>query len=299
MIASAMRSDPSRITSIRQWASFPVLFALGVILTLMIDAALHGSTAYMAKVSGLTFLFGILWFAAYNTRLRWPRITSFIRFMTPILLYGIMYGDIHHMITAARPSAQYLIDDRLLAIDTIMFGVNPIAWLGNIYTPVLTDILYLSYFSYYFGMPVLMILMWRNSEESDFRRALSAMMIGWYGALITYTLFPALGPNRWMPEMLPQLVGALPTTHWIQGFLDMNLDPAVRDCIPSMHTGVTLLTLTYAFKYQRRFFWIFLLPGLGIIAATMYIQAHYVIDVMLGIVAAFTIFTLVEKYKPQ
>lgn len=295
---SALHEDLSRIHTLRQWSSFATVFAVLIILLLIVDALWHGSTAHMAGVAGLTAGFTLVWYLAFHYRLRWPRTANFIRYLVPLMLYPAMYGMIHAMITAARPSDVYLIDHVLHDIDAAMFGVNPIAWLGEHQVPLLTDALHLAYFSYYFGMPVLMILMFVRSPLLDFRRALSAMVIGWYGALVTYTLFPALGPNRWMPDQLPVLHGWLPTTAWIQAFLAANLAPAVRDCIPSMHTGVTLLTLIYAWRYQRRFFWIFLLPGLGIITATMYIQAHYVIDVMLGVVAALTIYTLVERYKP-
>ncbi|MBN1446598.1 MAG: phosphatase PAP2 family protein [Bacteroidetes bacterium] len=295
---SALHEDLSRVHTLRQWTTFAAVFAAGVILLLMLDALLNGSTAHMLEVTGVTSGFVLLWYLAFRYRMHWPRTTNFIRYLAPIMLYPAMYGMIHAMITAGRPSDLFLIDHVLLDIDVTMFGLNPIAWLGEHQQPLLTDALHLAYFSYYFGMPVLMILMFRNSAIPDFRRALGAMTIGWYGALITYTLFPALGPNRWMPDQLPVLQGWLPTTAWIQAFLAANLAPAVRDCIPSMHTGVTLLTLMYAFRFQRIFFWIFLLPGLGIIAATMYIQAHYVIDVVLGFIAAGMIYVLVERYKP-
>ncbi len=295
---TALHEDVTQLRTLRQWTSFAAVFALLVILLLIFDALMHGSTAHIAGVAGITAGFILLWYAAFRFRTRIPRTANFIRYMTPLLLYPVMYGIVHAMVTAGRPSETHLIDRVLLDIDIAIFGVNPIAWLGAHQHPLVTDLLYLAYFSYYLGMPVLMILMFRGSRLGDFRRALAAMVIGWYGALISYALFPALGPSRWMPDELPVLTGWLPTTEWIQGFLAANLAPAVRDCVPSMHTGVTLLTLMYAWRFHRTFFWIFLLPGIGIIAATMYIQAHYVIDVILGFIAAGTIYVLVERYRP-
>jgi membrane-associated phospholipid phosphatase len=102
-----------------------------------------------------------------------------------------------------------------------------------------------------------------------------------------------------MPDLLPSLHGRLPSTAWIQAFLNANLVPAVRDCVPSMHTAVTLLTLIFAWRFQRRYFWIILLPGIGIIIATMYTQAHYAIDVILGIIAAAVIYWLSGVVYPE
>jgi hypothetical protein len=219
--------------------------------------------------------------------------------MLPLIFYGVVYVMVHEMITAGRPSSIYLIDAVLHRIDLALFGTDPIAWLGNHGHPLLTDILYLTYFSYYFGMPVLMILMFRGNRRQDFRRALAAMIMGWYGALITYALFPAIGPCRRMPDQLPVLQSWLPTTEWVRAFLAANLVPALRDCVPSMHTGVTLLTLVFAFRFQRRYFWLFLFPGTGIIIATMYIQAHYAIDVILGIGSAGVIYWLSGVVYPE
>lgn len=294
------RHEPARDTaSFRQWATFHTLFPLGVILLLAGDALAHRSTAHVAEVLGITAAFAAIWFAGYAVRRRCPGVANFTRYLLPLILYPVIYGLIHAMVTAGRPSEIFLIDNLLHRIDLSLFGTDPIIWLGTHGHPLLTDLLHLTYFSYYFGMPVLMILMFRGNRPGDFHRALAAMIMGWYGALITYALFPALGPNRWMPEHLPLLSGVLPVTAWVQGFLAANLTPAVRDCVPSMHAGVTLLTLIFAFRFQRRYFRLFLAPGLGIITATMYIQAHYVIDVILGIGAAGVIYWLSGVVYPE
>lgn len=297
-IMTALDEDLSQLRTLRQWSSFSAIFALCTILLLVVDALLQGSTAYIAQVIFVTLGFFLLWLFAYFQRGHHPKTTNAIRYLLPIVLYPLLYGMIHAMITGGRPSDMYLIDDALLNIDHAIFGLNPIVWLGNHQHPALTDALHLAYFSYYFGAPVLLVLMFRGNAIADFRRVLAAITIGWYGALVSYALFPALGPQRWMPAELPALEGWLPTTQWVQTFLEVNLVPDVRDCVPSMHTGVTLLTLFYARRYQKRFFWIFLFPGIGVIIGTVYTQQHYVIDVLLGALAAIVIFAAVEKFRP-
>jgi hypothetical protein len=46
------------------------------------------------------------------------------------------------------------------------------------------------------------------------------------------------------------------------------------------------------------YFRIFLLPGIGIIIATMYTQAHYVIDVLLGVAVAAVLYAVMERWGP-
>ena len=293
---SAVSPSTAAIMHPRRWLSFGAVFGPGIYLLLIAYALFNGSTGHLAGPIGYVALFGLLWYASYAVRRRYPRTASFVRFMLPIVLYGAFYGQVHAMIAALRPQ---LIDETLAAIDRRIFGIDPIAWLGHHGHPLITDVLFLSYFTYYLGMPVLLILMWKNSPEHAFRTVLASLVICWYGALITYGMFPALGPNRFMPGSLPQLHGWLPTTEWIQTFLRMNLPNTVRDSIPSLHTAVTLLALTFAYQYQRRFFKLYLPPGIGLILATMYTQQHYVIDVFLGVITFALIYLLVTKLKLQ
>jgi hypothetical protein len=277
-----------------QWLSFATIFGPAVVLLLILYAIVHGAAGHIIGPVMYLVVFTALWFSAFVLRRRIPRIATFVRFMLPLMLYGAFYVPMHEMLAA---TGHPLIDARLIAIDRAIFGTEPIAWLGSHGHPLLTDALYLCYFSYYAGMPVLLILMWRGSPEPAFRTALSAMIMGWYGALVTYAIFPAVGPNRFMPELLPLLQGWLPTTEWVKAFLSTNLQSSVRDCVPSMHTGVTLLTLTFAYRFQRRFFRIYLFPGIGVICATVYIQQHYVIDVFLGIIAFVIIYGITTKLE--
>ena len=282
--------------SIRSWANFSSVFALGVILVLVLDGVYHGAGNKAVPVLAFTLAAVGVWFLAFAFRDRYPRTASFVRYFLHLILYGAFYANVHAMMTAARPA---IVDASLVRIDLALFGANPNAWLGNHGSPLLTDFLYLSYFSYYFGMPVLLVLMWLRNTEGDFRMVLSAMTIGWYGALISYLLFPALGPQRFIPHELPALTGWLPTTPLIQAFLAMNVTPVVRDCVPSMHTGVTLLTLAFGYRFQRKHFKLYVVPACGLIFATMYLQQHYVIDVLLGVLAFAAIYSFVTFFKPR
>jgi hypothetical protein len=296
-IASASANAPAAASlSPLQWLSFATIFGPAVYALLIVYAILHGAVAAAFGPALYLALFTVVWSAAWALRRRVPRTAGFVRFMLPILMYGVFYVSVHTMLAA---TGHPLVDARLAAIDRALFGVDPIAWLGAHGHPPLTDLLYVCYVSYYLGMPVLLVLMWRGNAEKDFRMVLSAMVMGWYGVLMSYAVFPALGPERFFSGALPALRGWLPTTPAIQSLLHANLVPAVRDCVPSMHTAITLLTLVYAYRFQRRFFLAYVLPGIGVIVATMYIQQHYVIDVLLGVVAFGILYGLTSYFTPQ
>lgn len=61
----------------------------------------------------------------------------------------------------------------------------------------------------------------------------------------------------------------------------------VQNCFPSMHTSVAFAMLLIAWKEKDRLFrWAWALFGLSVIYSTLYLEIHWVIDVMAGIVLA-------------
>jgi hypothetical protein len=92
---------------------------------------------------------------------------------------------------------------------------------------------------------------------------------------------PAIGPRFFLiGAFAGPLDGPLLTP-----ILDsMMRSPAfARDCFPSGHTGTTLLLFFYSFRFARRFFWVMLLPGIGLITATLSGRFHYATDLVAAV----------------
>jgi membrane-associated phospholipid phosphatase len=71
-------------------------------------------------------------------------------------------------------------------------------------------------------------------------------------------------------------------TAFQNALLDMVPNEASRAAFPSLHTGVSLLVLCYAWKYVR---WYVLPLGLvvvGLLISTVYLRHHYVVDLLAG-----------------
>ncbi|MFN5113544.1 MAG: phosphatase PAP2 family protein, partial [Ignavibacteria bacterium] len=74
------------------------------------------------------------------------------------------------------------------------------------------------------------------------------------------------------------------------GFRDKAMDPALqmhRNCMPSGHTMMTLMNMILAFRFRSKLRWVFLIMGISLIIATVYLRYHYVADVLAGIILAF------------
>ncbi|MHB8874335.1 MAG: phosphatase PAP2 family protein [Myxococcaceae bacterium] len=63
----------------------------------------------------------------------------------------------------------------------------------------------------------------------------------------------------------------------------MRLPRFLRDSFPSGHIAVTIIVLTYAFRFRRRLFWIGLPLSLGLVAGTLVCRFHYAVDVIAAV----------------
>ena len=113
-----------------------------------------------------------------------------------------------------------------------------------------------------------------------------SVTLGFYLGYIGYMLVPTVGPRYYMAELFT--VDVKGTTMFSDTMYKMlnELESTRRDCFPSLHTAITVIVTTYAYKYRRWLFWFFLPVTIGIILATIYLRYHYVIDVIAGLLLA-------------
>jgi len=157
----------------------------------------------------------------------------------------------------------------------------------------LTDFLQVCYSSLYF-LPVVLfaflIAKGRNEDACRFAAMALAVMSSSY---LLYILVPARSPYVIAEDPatahLVSFAGPIPAGR-IARALSSWLHAAEKnryDCFPSGHTQLSLTVLLAAWMYARKTFPAFLVVVLGLIAGTLYLRYHYVIDVVVG--AAFAI----------
>lgn len=200
-------------------------------------------------------------------------------------------------------------DSLLLKWDYSVFGFDVTVWLEQFISKGLTEILTLSYFSYYVLPTLTFIILYFTKNDAAFLRArnyLLAIVIGWYGAFIFYLTLPAAGPDIAFPEhyTIP-LQGLSPLTNtYLENLAKYLKESFVRNTFPSMHFGIILITNFFAYIYKRKYFWFCTLPlGTMLAVATVYLRQHYLIDLAGSLpVAAISIYLAIRlnsRLKPQ
>lgn len=211
-------------------------------------------------------------------------LSSLIHGWYAIPMIALTYKELTYLIPRIHPRD---FDGTLAAIDFRIFGAHPTVWLERFTWPPLTEVLQLTYSTYYFLPVILGIVLWRESRFDRFHFWAFIVLSGFFLSYVGYITVPAIGP-RFLPSIVEAQTKPLTGVLFFQTIRDA-LDRAegiTRDCFPSGHTEMTLLVLYYARKFHRRTFWWLLPFGSGIIVSTVYLRYHYVIDIVAGALLA-------------
>lgn len=219
---------------------------------------------------------------------------KFFRSYIHIPYYGLIFSAFQTFVHKVNPADN---DKLLLNADLSIFGFDITRWFDNYTSTALTEILTLSYFSYYI-LPTLSFVLYFFLKENDsfnkVRSYLLAIVIGWYGAFVFYLILPAAGPDIAFPENYANpLIGLSPVTNmYLENLSKYLRESFVRNTFPSMHFGIILISNYFAFLYRRKYFWFCTLPpGTLLAVATVYLRQHYLIDLAGSIpVAVFSIY---------
>ena len=192
---------------------------------------------------------------------------------------------IFELLGGVTPYLRPDIDSLLIKIDLAIFGVHPTVWMEDFFIPWVADILALAYISYYFIPLVLILTLYFRGRTDEFFLTAGTLLLGYYICYIMYIFMPAIGPRFTLASLqqVPLRGGIIMNT--IVDTLN-TLEGNKRDCFPSGHTQIVLVSLWFAFKYSRPLFRIYLPIIIALIISTVYLRYHYVIDLIAGVVAA-------------
>ena len=252
------------------------------IIILLLILFYHRFPNGLRTLLGYIILLLLVLFISY-VRQRWREI-KMVRALcdlSPIFFILAVFELLGGITPYLRPD----IDSLLIKADLALFGVHPTVWMEDFFIPWVADILALAYISYYFIPLILILILYFKGRSNEFSLTAGTLLLGYYICYIIYIFMPAIGPRFTLASLqqIPLNGGIIMTT--IVDTLNA-LEGNKRDCFPSGHTQIVLISLWFAFKYRRPLFWIYLPIIIALIISTVYLRYHYVIDLVAGIAAA-------------
>lgn len=193
----------------------------------------------------------------------------------------------------------HMYDQVLAGWDRAIFGVNPTEWLHQFSNPILTEWLQFAYMTYYFMPIVVGVEFIMKNREEEFDYLIRNVVLAFYLSYIAYLFMPAIGPRFILHDFASlnlELPGIL-LTEFFRNIVNAGggAPPGIenpaqfvnRDCMPSGHTWITIVNMYVAFKFNSKYKYIVLIFGLSLIAATVYLRYHYVVDLIVGAILAY------------
>lgn len=215
------------------------------------------------------------------------------------------------------------LDHHFAALEQSIFGCQPALEFANHWThPVWSELMYLGYSSYFLLISVVVVyyFIWRYEE---FQRTVFIILTSFFVYYVIFVALPVTGPQYYylaagldnISQGVFPNVGDYFLTHdemmkmpgyedgWFYQIMVNAHSAGERPtaAFPSSHVGVTVILLLLAWRSKSRpLIWFVFTLFLLMCLATVYIRAHYVIDVFAGLLSAIIMYTTLHyicKYR--
>jgi len=173
--------------------------------------------------------------------------------------------------------------------EQILFGMQPsLIFAQKTDFRWFSELMSLGYFSFYLIIFFVLLAVLKNRPDR-FAYSLYLVVGSFYVYYLVFIIFPVAGPQYYFKEATP----GLPEGYLFSHLMHIIEQTAERPtaAFPSSHVGISLLMLWLAWKYVRKAFYYVLPFAVLLIISTIYLRAHYVVDVLAG-AAAFPLLLL-------
>ncbi len=185
------------------------------------------------------------------------------------------------------------IDPYLVIIEEWIFGMQPSVLFSAKFPGVwITELMNLGYLSYYLII-VGFVLMALYQKPQQFHRLLFLISQSFIIYYLIFILIPSWGPQFYFSAPSNQASQGV-FFQKIVAFIQQQGETATG-AIPSSHVGITFMIVMLSYRHFRRYFWCILPFALLLFCSTVYIKAHYLIDVIAGFISAPLILLFSQK----
>lgn len=218
---------------------------------------------------------------------------AFVRIGYPAVMFTFFYRTTGHLMTLFHDG---FFDEKVTAFETSVFGVSPSLYIDQHLTGWrwLNELLSFGYFSYYFMILGLLLLILFRRQYRIMISAVAALCTAFFISYLVFILYPVESP-RWFY--------AAHYTEPINGWIFRSAVEAVIGSgglhgggMPSSHVGVALVVMFYALRYYFKIGLVLVPLNLLLAAGTIWGRFHYLSDVVTGIMVGIVPVWLVWQF---
>jgi membrane-associated phospholipid phosphatase len=274
-VREEQKSDDLAVLRISDLFAISVPMLFGLVLLSNADRVIDGYAEAAALIGAAIFSFACRAWATRSKHLL-AQITGNFYVMVPL---WVLYSRLNPLIDLLSPVPY---DRDLQALDHFLFGMQPSVWMERFHHPWLTELLFWCYTAFFFWQLALGVVLFARKEKSAFNDYILTVLVFYILSDVMYVLVPAIGPRFALADQYSVPLQGVWYAETLRHTFAVN--PMLRDCFPSGHTGLTLLVMFHALHKRAHLFFAVMLPfGLLLIVSTVYCRFHYVIDLVCAI----------------
>jgi len=203
-----------------------------------------------------------------------------LRETVPLLACFLIYTNLHDTIGFVNP---HDVHHWLVALDGVIFGVQPCVWAERFITPARTEVMQFLYLNFFWIAPSTSLVLLLQGRWREFRAATFGIVACFFMGYALYVAFPAAPPRLVLVYEFTTNLRGYPVGFSSLSAGALSLMPVdSRAAFPSLHTAASLLALVFAWRFLRWWFWVLLPFVLGLWASTIYLRHHYFVDLAAG-----------------
>ncbi|MDR1339184.1 MAG: phosphatase PAP2 family protein [Prevotellaceae bacterium] len=226
------------------------------------------------------------------------RFVQYIRYLFPFSLIAYWYPETYSLANpwnAGLPDSIIMsnLDGFFERLDVAIFGCSPAMEFSKAFPqPLVSEIMYFGYFAYY---PLFLFLFtWFFFVKPGMaERAMFCCLCPFFIFYMIFALVPVAGPQFYYSLSNSQVPDGYFFSSLMRGIQDLGEKPT--GAFPSSHVGLTIIVMILLFENARKYFYIILPVAIVLTAATVYIKAHYLTDVIAAFIVAPLILSLSKR----
>jgi membrane-associated phospholipid phosphatase len=215
------------------------------------------------------------------------KFAGFVRYVFPFALIIYWYPETYSLGYNVNDLPKSIIapnlDGFFERLDFTVFGCSPALEFSKAFPQAfVSEIMYFGYFAYY-PIFLFMFIYFYFKKPDMAEKAMFYCLCSFFVYYIIFTLVPVAGP---------QFYYSFPDNQVPKGYIFSSLMHSIQDlgekptgAFPSSHVGLTMVAMILLYGNARKYFYAILPVAIVLVASTVYIKAHYMVDV----IAAFTV----------
>ena len=227
---------------------------------------------YLTRLVMLLFIWLIIWLGK-----EFPgRVTYLFHHLYPLIFLSYFFPETDYLNNIFMTD----LDPGIIRLELSIFGIMPSEVFSSYCSQAwFSELMHLGYFSFYLIITFFVGYYYIKLPELAEKRVF-IFFLSFYLFYLIFIFSPSAGPQYFLPASDSNVPKGYLFTDIMKEILLYGDKPT--GAFPSSHIGMTWLMMYFFFVDNRKVFLWWLIPALVLTFSTVYIKAHYAVDVLAG-----------------